>query len=558
VAPAAKNEPPPEAPEDLEAAALAALADAPTETPKEVHALKFECPMCFEPLELPIELGGKKHPCPHCKRIISVPVPRPEQRASWRDTGPSLPTAARRPDEPAPEGAWGSSTKTGASQEGLIEAGVIQLKKKPRTRLQKALPYLVVGVPLVLLVAGGWFVSARRAASQEKEALDFALQFAQDDKSRAAVGADGLAALHGAAAVYHLRSNQPGSAGLARDQFARATALAQASRSPEAGALMVDLAAAAVGLGGDGDQIDAGTRLKWDDAQKAVRGLLLSVPAQPARLEGLRRAAAALVERGQERRVLSLAAQISTGGLADRAEAQAVVGLELLRLGKKDDAVKAAEQAEAPFAGKERKDDLQPSVVALAVALERKEPAPRKSSLQDEEAVAVGQAGGWARRGDLSKARAAAKSAPNEQAQFAALVALVAAGEGKPAPEDVLRAVAAARAGRQPWAALRLVDVGLRAGVPAADLEPAAAAAGALAGWARLLMLRAELAASKAPAAVEKLDGFAARSLAGRVARMDLSRHNQRAGGGWANTVKAWEDAPRAFGSLGVALGMEK
>src|SRR5205823_4861433 len=121
--------PPPEPTEDLESAALAALADEPKKADaEESDFVAFNCPQCDEPVKLPLDLAGKKHPCPSCRRIITVPRPAKKDPTNWRDKGEALPSGAKRDVGPAPEGVWGD--KTGVSQGALEEAGVIPDKHK--------------------------------------------------------------------------------------------------------------------------------------------------------------------------------------------------------------------------------------------------------------------------------------------------------------------------------------------------------------------------------------------------------------------------------------------
>jgi hypothetical protein len=561
-----KAETPPAPPEDLEAAALAALADEPAEeqAKKDSSFIEFECPMCFEPVKLSVELGGKKNPCPHCKRIITVPMPKVEQRTSWRDAGPNLPSAARRDTGPALEGAWGSTQKTGPSLESLKDAGVIAEKHKPLTTFQKARPYLLLGFPLALLVAGGLSWYNWMARNKEKTALDFALRFASDEKSRSAVGADGLAALHGGAARYYLNSRRPGSAALARDQLNKAVALAGASRNPECDALLLDLTQTALDLAGDEKDVGNDVRLKWDETQKALRNTLTGIKAPEARLEGLRRAVAGLAEQGQTRRAAVLVAQLYPKP-DDRSEALGVAGLEFLRLGKKEDALKACEQAEAPYADKKKRPRLRPAVVALVTALDRTalRPANAKDAVEEENNQ-IGKAEGLGRQGKPDAARSTSGAINDKAASLRAWVAVAAASaDGKQPDKAAFDAALNDRllrsASAHPWVLLRLLDAGLRAGIPADRLQPAASAIpGPLGAWAQGLLFRSRLGDSKAPESAEVLDKFPANSLAGRVARLELSRHDTRLDGGWANTVRSWEDGPRAFGSLGVALGLQK
>src|SRR6185437_1062286 len=111
-----------------------------------------------------------------------------------------------------------------------------------------------------------------------------------------------------------------------------------------------------------------------------------------------------------------------------------------------------------------------------------------------------------------------------ERDRFRALVALAAASADTKQVEqdDFTAALAQVRFGDgQPWEVLRLIEAGARAGVPADALEPAAAAAGPLAPWARLLVLRVRLAGSRSSLPGDVLDSFPPHSLAGRVARLD-------------------------------------
>ena len=558
--PPSQADAPPDNHANLDDAAMEVLADEPAavEAAKDANVIEFECPMCNEPLKMPVDLGGKKAPCPECRRIIAVPVPRPERRSSWRDTSPNLPSAARRPVEAAPEGAWGAKTAGAISDETREAAGLIQHREKPKTTLEKLYPYVVYGGPVLLVLLGLLYGWHRSVANTEKQALDFAFHFTEDDKTRAAIGADGLAALHGNSALYTLRGKRPGCAVQAREQLTRAVALAGASRNPECDALLIDLIEVPLELGGGTNELAGDTHLKWDDAHKLLRTTLTALTAPAARLEGMRRACVGLVERNQSRRVLPLTAQVyAGGGVAANCEALGVIGLELLRLGKKDEAAQAADQAEALFAQQKEKERalLPASMVALAIALERPEP---KSTENDFEGVIVGRADGWARRGDLTKARAAIRDASTGPLRLRAWVALIAAAAdtGKVDADDVNRAVAQVRDGAagQPWVVLRLIDVCLRSGVPA---EPVLPAAQALAPWGRLLVLRSRLAASRAQEPADVLEAFPANSLAGRVARIDLSRHNIRSTKSWASTVNTWDEAAHAFGSLGVALGMQ-
>jgi hypothetical protein len=549
------------APEDLEAAAMDVLGDKPeeVEAKKEATAIKFECPMCFEPVELALDLGGKKHPCPHCKRIISVPMPKIEDRASWRDTGPKLPSAAKRDEGPALEGAWGSTQVKGATTEALKEAGVIKEKEKPLTAFQKLRPYLLAGSVVIVLMGGGFFLNAALERGKEKQLLAHALSYANAEGSRKEVGAEGLAALHAGAALYYARSELPRRGTLAGEQVGSAVALATSSRNPERDGLLLDLPAVILALGGSDQAATDGLRLKWDDAQKALlRTLSAITPA--ARLDGLRRVCAGLIEHDQTKRVLPLTTQLYGVPGPDRGEALGIAGLELARHGKKKEAEQALGLAESIYRKEQNRPSLRASVVALAIVLEHK-PVPPGKGIDDEEAHYIGQALGESQRGNLKAARDAVAPIKSGDSRLRALVAVATGGDVRQADkDDFARAVEAIdRPTSQPWLVLRLIEAGAAAGVPSSTLEAAAGAIrGRLAAWAQLLLLRAHLSASRDVVPVELLDKLPPKSLASHVGRVELSAHNMRHNSAWAGTVKTWPDPAGAYGALGVALGMQK
>jgi hypothetical protein len=559
--PPAKVEAPPRPPEDLEAAALAALADEPVAEEKKVSTvIEFDCPMCFEPLKLPVELGGKKHPCEHCKRIITVPMPKAEQRTNWRDTGPKLPSAARRDEGPAPEGAWDTTKTTGVNIQGLKEEGILEGKRKPLTFLQKARPYILIGGPLLILLFGGLFLYGWMARNKEKNALEEAVRFAEDSKKSASVGSEGVAALEGDIALYHARSDRTGCAPLALKHLNKAIALASAvakAKSPLGDALLLDFIPIALALGADDKELEGEKHLNWNETQKALRNILAGMNDPEARLEGLRRTVVGLAERGQTSRTLVLVAQVYGNAGADRSEALAIAGLELFRLGKKGDAAKAAEQAESPYADKKNRPALRSSVVALAIALEKKDsPAkPLKDNRTEKDAFDIGTAEGLVRRGELAKARTIKPVFKDSQFRAQVTVASIAAESKQTDLDDFTwtdRTVAAAH----PWEVLRLLEAGIRAGAPAERLELLTAILDEpYSAWGRLLLLRGRLAHSTAQEA-PTLEKLSPASLPGRVALLEVSRHNTRLGGSAQSDIQ--DEAAKAFTALGVALGLQK
>src|SRR5205823_2734241 len=97
--------------------------------------------------------------CPACTRIISVPQPAREDARDWRQKQQALPSLAKQPDAPAPEGAWGSAKPAGVSREALLDAKVIAKRRKPPTWSQKYLLPVLAASLLIGLGVGAWVMS---------------------------------------------------------------------------------------------------------------------------------------------------------------------------------------------------------------------------------------------------------------------------------------------------------------------------------------------------------------------------------------------------------------
>ena len=577
--PPAKSPPPPKVdrpvvslPEmprvDADAAAADVFADGPEVAEKTAELIEFNCPQCDEPLKMAIDMGGKRAPCPECRRIISVPMPKKGQKTSWRDTGPNLPSGAKREEQAAPEGAWdGKSTAVGT--EALQEAGVIKEKFKPRTLLQKTGPYLVYGTPALIVILGGFFLWQYFTRASEKKALDTALASAKSDVGRRALGSDGLIAVHGYAGKYYLRSkrsggaNTPGAATLAREQYGKVVSMAGSGHTLAGDALLGEIALWQLDLEGTPVEIADDQKLKWTDTQKIIRSTLATIHSRSGKLAGLRGVVAGLVAQGHTTAVLPMTFALYPTKGADRSEAIAVAGLELLRLGKKDEATKAYDEAAAPFADKKTRPALSAAVVALAVALDRKPPVPADNEpITDSNQRGIGMVDGWARLGKLGEARKEAEVfIKSPTILFQALVALADGAYSTKHGEsaDLDAALAGVHAGAPDWVYLRLVELALDADIDAARVEPVVAAItdSNLKAWARLLIYRKRLKASKSIEGEDGLSNLSPNTLAGLVARLEMAWHNTRRDGGWGKAVNGWDEAPKATGSLGVALGMQ-
>lgn len=556
---------------NVEDEAAAALADPKQEEEKAADQIEFNCPQCDEPIKMPWESAGKREQCPECRRIIQVPVPQVKRPADWRDTGPKLPAGAKRDRPEALEGAWGTDTKGGVSQETLLETGVIKEKERPLTLYQRYQVHLLVAVPTLLLLVGGYFLWAWIAGTREQQAYNQGMALVASKTGAAAAGPVGLAALHLEAAEYHLRSNKAGSAAKAREHFTAALNSARTGRGPQRDAVLMDLAVRQLGLGGDAAEIDRGVRARWKDVQDLTRRALSEITSRKARLEGIRRVSAELISRGETARAEPLARQAAGEAEGERLDALGVVGQELFRAGKTDEAKQAADNALAAYAAKQGPKDKAPPrpamsapVVGLAIALKLKPPdlGPKPPPAEQWE-YRYGEAQGHALAGQLEEARQAARRDSATEIKVRAWIEMICAAE-KPAAEDIAAVVEILKAAKGPlprmdWELVRLLRACLAAEAKSDDVAQIIGAIpdARISEWARLLALRDRLARTRSTVPVEELEGLPATSPVGLAARLDLARHNTWVSNGWAGTISAWDEVPRAFGSLGVARGLQ-
>ncbi len=557
--------PAPPADVEAEAAALFSEGEARVEAPQFID---FPCPYCDEPLHLDAALAGKKTPCPSCRRIISVPLPKVEKK-DWRAVDGRIPSGAQRPTAPAPEGAWSSTATSRVSREALDEAGLIPEKRVPRTTGQKVrFGLLVVGGPVLLAVLA--FVGWRWwASTREARALKQALAFADAKDAETRIGKSGQAALFTGAGEYALRTRRPQCGKEAAGRLGKALGLLTAANEQDRDRdlALTELALAWVDLGGGPADLEREMRMKWDEAQKRVEVTLHEIRTPEARLEALRGVVGRLVARGETQRVIPVVQRVYSAPDADQAEAFAVVALEL----QKTDQARAAEAADLalrPYdpAVKPR-TRLRGPVVAAALVFGKAPPAPEKGSVEDERQELIGQAEGLARRGDLAKARekvAEAKKYGPEVTLRAAVAVAAGAAEGNAGDKSDLEAAAGMAGTVQrlqdaAWPLLRLTHLAIQAGLPEDRQQAltAAIAVPAVKGQAQLAVLRARLEGAKQVVGEDAAAKVEGRGLAQRLAREALARHNVRLDRGFAKVVQGWEEPERAFGLLGVALGLQ-
>jgi len=562
--PAPAPVPPP--PADVEAEAAALFSDEPPPAaPTEVKSIDLNCPFCDEPIHFTPDLAGKRAPCPECKHIIKVPELVKKDPKDWRKVEPRGPAGARLPDQPVPEGAWASTAASTVGKKTLEEAGVIPTTLPPRTPWQKVRwPLLGVTVLLVLSLGGwtgyGWWL--HRTANR---GVQEALAFAASEQGGKEAKATGQAAIALGAAEYYLRQQTEEDTKEARNQFGNSRALLmKAPSGNERDALLADLALAQVELGGEQPEVYKGLRRSWDETQQLLLATLREIQDLDARREAVRAVTQQLIARGQTRRVLPLVNQVYSTADAEKSAALSVVGLELWKANDKPSAEKAAEDALSLYQGKEQ-PPVRAEVIALAQVLQKKLPKIGEGP-EDKANEHIGKVEGWARQGEWDKARqqASLKDFPDET-RFRAWLALAAAAVDSKIPDtgdvDAVIQLAEATRGKPElsWSFLRLIRLAIAAGVPdervlaLADRLPDRA----LRGRAKLAIFRAQLSRSQQVVEESAADKIESGTLARPLASQALARHNTRLKASWAGTVQGWQQPLKAFGSLGIALGLQ-
>jgi hypothetical protein len=556
-------------PANLEDIALSALAD-PVEEKQEATTIDFNCPMCDEPVSMAMETAGKNAPCPHCRRIVKVPVPKTDKGGTWRDQGKNLPTGARRDTEPKPEGAW-DTERTYADRAALLQAGVIPTdKRRALTTQQKVVRGLIAGGVLLSLVVAGVVVFFSWSSNKEETLVKRAVEMsATQPKESGAI-------VNRAAGEYFLRA---GKITQAKEAFGKSRSLLLETKpGPERDFLLTDLALAQVDLGGNDNEVISSRRLNWKDTLKEIGQTVHNLSSSPARAHAIRLLTRKLIEKKEAGLASTLAAQASgdnRGGGEhwpyEQQELAAVVALELLAAGQFDPAAAVYKVLMTPFAppadGEEAPvpTPLGPSLVALSVALGKDEPKPGKTPA-DAEALAIGQAEGYARRGDWTRAREGLDKLKPE-ARFKARVALAAIGCAAKPPDttDLVAAVALLGELRDKppsaWLLYRLVLLAAQANQPerAQPFLEALPSNDPLRGRAQYELLLVKLAGTKDKSDDAQADAVASKdqpALQG-LAREAMARHNARNDASTVKTVEGWDEALKPFGLVGAALGLQ-
>jgi hypothetical protein len=562
-------------PVDADSEAAAFFSDVPKKEDETPTSIKFSCEWCDFAMEVSSDMAGKRTPCPDCRRITKIPELVKAAKKDWLKNAQP---------EAAPEGASGTGKgATMVSEEALEAAGAIA--DEPRTLKEKIYRGLAAAVVLALVGWGAMSTYGWWSGRKETAAYVTLTTYAKSDGAVKAVGHEGVAALYVAAGDYQRRTRiggtpPDGCAKRAKEQFQQALGhLGEAKSGAERDAVLLDLAQAQVELGGNSEEIEKGTRLKWDAVQGDVAATLTAINNEEARLLALRGVCRRLIALGQAERALPLAfAAFADGRDIPKTEAVAAIGLELFTAGKKSLAENAAAQAltagevvtrppppgdgaEPPPEVKVQRIDITPSVSALSKVLGQ--PTEGFDAAPDT-AEMVGTAEASARNGDWDNAKKTAASLENAEYRLRALVAVASVGPGGKASLEEAIKLANSPQNFNAWVLLRLLDLGARAGIADDQLEAVAkrithedpSVSSSLRARGQLLAFKAKLAASKGAGDDKAIEAIDSKSLSAMLAKQALAQHNTRLDSGFAKTVQTWDDPAKAFGAAGALLGL--
>lgn len=575
--------------EDIALAALggedrAIAAKAESEKQIEAAPITVKCQFCDHVSTFEARMAGKNAPCQNedCRKIIKIPVPTKNDPKDWRNVA-KRPTAAKVNVEDM-GGAWGNVQSQAVSREAILQAEIDEVEEaEPRSWAAVVVRAAIALAVLVLLVGGVVALLRYRAAGKQEKAMEMALTYVNGDaKSKTPkLKQEQAGVLHLLEGRYETARNQIDQAKNALVQARANVMLAQPS---ERAAALIEIACAQAELAGDPEQVAAGRRLdfKKGNLNTVLRQTLSALPQlQPPMNEDMRsyafRKMTPIVVKSGNTGELKALANMSD----DRPELDAVIGIELLALGQRDEALALAE-----LASQQTGIETAHSLIALWLALsgsdipeaKRKEaaakaariaPAPTEGGVVTP-IMRVGYAAGWALKGKVDDARKLAWKSGEAQDRFRAgvAIAVVMAKSKDGAVADLEQCISALEKELKgqpvsPWLVLELVRLCGLAGKP--ELAARAAAtivdspeAPGLKAWAQYEALLAKLdGAPKAPLDYElaKQIGTPDR-LAHWLAWSAIARHNASIdSSATMKEIKSWSvEDQKPFGFAGVAL----
>ncbi|MFL5330444.1 MAG: hypothetical protein ACJ8C4_16195 [Gemmataceae bacterium] len=549
----------------LEAAAIAALgveeraatngsATHPAATAE--GAVSLECPFCFETVEFSADKAGKKAPCPSCRRILNVPAAKAEKpKDDWRSVT-ERPTLAKVDVDPAMEQSWGNPQGAGiVSRDALLEAEVI-VDRKTLAGPKRGIFWASAGIVALVAIGLFWIVGGRKMADDRRYALVDAALKAADAKPNDpnSLPAGWASEVYCAAGTFYLHESKP-NAKLAAQMFSKARNAANQAEPIDRSGLLLEVLAAQTELIGTEAQVKLEQALPFDDVRKELRQTMQRFRELPPEfgwlsIETLTRKLG--TTGSKEPLVVSLAHE----ALADesRNEALAIVALTLMAQGA------AAE----PIAQQALEGDSQsPRVAALAILLKKPAKLPEPTDAEARLPARLAYAEGYARAGEIEKAKKAVGGSQEEQAAVMAVIA-DAAADAKSSETLTEATNFVIKQGEKftlpAWAVDRVGRACLRAG--RADLARQLADGCKLPNvkpWLELDALQANLANSNTIADVDSAARVGEKTVAQSVACVALARHNARLSSKDPKAaVEAWPLVPaRPVGFAGTALGLQ-
>jgi hypothetical protein len=454
-----KTTPPPSESFDAEALAAAAWAEEPApqkDTSKEVP-IEVTCPGCDFKWTVPSSMAGKNVLCPECKMRVRVPMPVVEKPKDWRNQDDGRPSLARR-DVPDLEGATKTTMVSGESIR-QARANVIE-EREPVS----VLTWIKRGVFLLAFLGlagfGVVYLMRERDQGQMQSRVNDALE---EQKNADIKASEHLAALRRAAGEYEIRSakeKQQLDAALKHLRDARGQLANMTVQTHERSALLVELAATMVYLGGSDEEVENDARLKWDLVNRELRQTLEKLPPDSdLRLWAIRRVTRKLAERQQGARASNVAQFLFAED--QFLEAKAQVALELILANQTEEAQKIADTLFQHDASRGIT-----SVQALSMALGANKNFLTLEATGDPPLAArLGYAEGFAFQGRWQEALTVARRSGNPEHQLRALAVVAAVamekapGEGEPALTEAVALIPKVRTPQSavsPWVLLRL------------------------------------------------------------------------------------------------------
>jgi hypothetical protein len=382
----------PPRPEDVEAAALSHLADAPAAAAAADAPIPVVCSFCDHKWTEPRDKAGKNVLCPNpeCRQRNKVPVPKDDKPANWRETaqGPSL----AKENFEKPKDVMDAEARM-VGREAWQKGGGADADYEPVPLKRKVFLAALVVVPLAGLVYGGVWAYTAWSNRGEDRSFESALQQLSVADLPAGDGPLYSAVMQTVAGEYELRAPRAPEQALKKafDHFTRARndiqQAAQKEDTKKGGmakyAVAAELAIAQLGLGGTEAEVKAQARYRWVPDQGGGRILRVNEKAVTVRTELQRtlqvmlpadfdfRAALArrlvreLLKRGRADIAADLPEMLFTG--PELPEAEAVVALEVYRADKASPfPAQAAEALKATLAkGAAGKDPVPASAAVL-------------------------------------------------------------------------------------------------------------------------------------------------------------------------------------------------